>query len=333
MKQRPSHPDLSLKELIDIKEWRKIQDNFSTITEVYLRTVDPEGNPIILSSKGRTRLCNELLKEPYLKNKICGNCLPTFLGGRAVVDRNLSFACRVGLNNFIAPLRIENNVLGYIIVGPVILVMRKNKEEYRKVAEELNLDLDDFWSALLEIKVISFQGAQSLVELIKGVGEYTIKLAYQNVIRKEEVMMVFDSTKINRLLNVLLEVAFQVTGADIGSIMFFDKESNELTIRAARGIPEDIVKDTRVRLGEGISGIAIQERRPFLIDENLKDRRIESYLSRPHISSSMVLPINVKDRAVGVMNLGALKTSTVRFNLDNVHLMNKLIDLATVALQ
>jgi hypothetical protein len=47
----------------------------------------------------------------------------------------------------------------------------------------------------------------------------------------------------------------------------------------------------------------------------------------------MVLPINVGNRLIGVINLGTLKTSAVRFNLENVQLMNKLIDLAIVALR
>jgi len=33
------------------------------------------------------------LTDPYIKDQICDKCLPTFLGGRAVVDRNLSFFC------------------------------------------------------------------------------------------------------------------------------------------------------------------------------------------------------------------------------------------------
>jgi hypothetical protein len=46
----------------------------------------------------------------------------------------------------------------------------------------------------------------------------------------------------------------------------------------------------------------------------------------------MVLPINVENRVMGVINLGALKTSAVRFNNGNLKLMNKLIDLATLAI-
>ena len=321
----------SLRDLIDIKEWQRIQDNFSAITDVCLRTVDPNGKFLTSISK-EPRLCSDLLEKSPHRERICGSCLPTFLGGKATVDKNLSFICHAGLHSFLTPLRTNGKVLGYLIAGPVVLIKRRPKEEYRKIAEQLNLGLEDLWSAISEIKVISFHGVQSLVELVKDVCEYSIRLVYQNVIAKRGGAMALDSPKLSRLLNALLDVAFQVTQADIGSIMFLDKDMDELTIRASKGLPEDIVSKTRVRLGDGISGTAAKERVSFLIDNNLRDNRIKDYLKRPSISSAMVIPIQVKNRVLGVMNLGALQASPIRFTAGNMGLMNRLIDLATVAL-
>ena len=312
--------EFSLADLIDIKDWQKIQDNFSTVTDVCLRTVDSKGR-FITSVSRKPRLCKD-----------CGPCLPTFLGGKEVVDKNLSFTCKAGLHSLVAPLRVDGKAWGYIIVGPVVLVMRKPKEQYYQVAEELGFSLESFWDAFLEIKVISFQGAQSLVELIKDIGEYTIKLAYQSMMKTREVMMALDSPKLNRLLEALLDVAFQVTGADIGSIMLVDKTKNELNIRTSKGLPDAIAKRAKVRLGEGISGIAASEGESFLIDDKITDNRIKRYLNRPNLHSSMVIPIKVEDKVWGVVNLGALRTSSVRFNQDNMDVLSKLINLATIAI-
>jgi ligand-binding sensor protein len=329
------NPDFNLKDLIDIKAWQKVQDNFSEVTEVSLRTVDIRGD--LLTNPSRpARLCNFLMKDSSLKDKICGACIPTFLGGKGIVDRNLTFHCEAeGIYNFVAPLRLDDNKdLGYVVLGPVILVMRKNKEEYRKIAEDLGLTLEDFWSALLEIKVMSFQGMQSLIELIKDVGQYAMGLAYKNIMKKEGTLT-FESAnlKLKKLFELLMDVAFEISGADIGSIMFFDKTSDAFTIRVSRGIPEEVAINTKIKLGDGISGTVAEGGKPVLLDNETKDNRIKQYLTRPYINSSMVLPFKSEDRVVGIMNLAALQTSPIKFNKENLDLMNRLIDLASIAIQ
>ncbi len=328
-KKDPVRENLSLSGLVDIKEWQGIQDKFAAIANVGLRTIDMEGN-FITSPSGMPNLCNTVIKETFLKDEICDMCLPTFLGGKAIVDRNLSFICYPGLHNFLAPLKLGDKVFGYVIVGPLILVMRQSKEQYRQAANELGIELNELWNAILELKVISFHGAQSLVEFIKDMGEYILKLSYQNL-TMEKGIAVQEIANLGRLLEALLDVAFQVTGADLGSIMLIDNNKGELTIQASKGIPDEIAAKTRVRLGDGISGIAAKEGEQFLIDNNTQDNRIKKYLGRPYINSSMVVPIKVRNRVLGVMNLGALKTSDVKFNSGNLQLVNRLVDLATVA--
>jgi len=333
MAEKPKeNPGFTLKDLIDIREWKKIQDNFSFVTGVSLRTIDTEGGVITKPSR-EPKLCSELLKGSALKDEICGSCLPTFLGGNAVVDRNLSYLCKAGLCNFIAPLRFDrSDVLGYIVIGPVILVTRGPKEQYIKAAEELSLNLNDFWNALLDIKVMSFQGIKSLIELVKDLSEYTLKLAYMAKMKIEEAAMQLDLTKLRKLLDSILNVAFEISKADVGSLMVLDEARGNLTIKSSRGIPEEIANSASIRLGEGISGIVAKEGNPYLIDENFKDNRIKNYLNRPYIGSSMVIPLKIEKRVLGVMNLGALKTSPIKFNSDNVEIMLKLTELVTVAI-
>lgn len=311
---------VSLSDLVDLKEWQKIQDNFSFVTDVSLKTIDSKGSQIT-SPSSEPRLCSCLLSNSALKTKFCGSCLPTFLGGKEVVDKNLSFTCEAGLCNFLAPLRYEERVFGYFILGPVVLVMRKAKEDYQRLADELNLELDALWSAILEVKIVSFQGMQSLVELIQEIGEYIIRQGFG----------LKPSADLNRLLNLLLEVAFQVTGADVGSIMFLDDKKEELTIRASKGIPEEIAAGAKVSLGFGVSGIVAKERRPLLIDDEFIDRRIQPFLNRNNISSSMVVPIESRDKIWGVLSLGALRSSAVRFSQDNISVLDKLVNLASIA--
>lgn len=325
--------EIALKDLLDIHNWQKILDNFSDITDIYLRIISPEGTLLAASGK-KPRLCAELLKDSSAKEMICGPCLPTFLYGKATVNKNLSFFCDAGLYNFINPLTInKDKILGYLIMGPVILVMRKPKEEYAHITQEFGLELDDFWTALLEIKAISFHCAQSLVALIKSVAEHMLKSAYNETLADEERVKGEDASKNPQLLEALLDVAFEISKADIGSVMFLDNLTREFTIQVSRGIPEAIVKNARVKTGIGIAGIAIKEGKPLLIGHTPQDNRLTPYLHRPQLGSSMVIPLKVENTVLGVMNVGALNTSQIQFGQDNITLMNKLVELATAAIE
>ena len=321
----------SFEDLIDLSQWQKIQDSFSAIANVGVRTLNLEGTALA-SPSGQPRLCKDIIRESILREKVCGLCAPTFLGGKAIVDKNLSFVCYAGMHHFIAPVTLLDKVVAYIIIGPVVLVMRKAKEQYLKEAEELGIDLDTFWDALSEIKVVSFYAVQSLVEMVKGICEYMLKLSYQKS-RQPDKALGTDCQKVTKLLDTLLNAAFQVSGADVGSIMIVDDKSQELTICSFRGLSEDIAKSVRVKMGQGIAGTAARDGAVFVIDNNNQDNRIKPYLHRPVLGSSMVIPIKTGDRVWGVINLGALKSSPTRFDNNNVSSINRLIGLATIALQ
>ena len=321
---------VSLRDVIDLKAWQKIQDNFAAVTGIGIRTLDSKGNFLTIPS-AEPLLCSQILKTNK-QRKLCGNCLPTFLDGDAVVDKNLTYSCEAGLTYFVVPLRLENGrALGYVILGPVVMIRRKPKEEYEKIAERLYLTLEEFWSYYIEIKVVSLNVMQSQVALIENVSKYVIDLALKNVAKQKVPAPELALPKLKNILNVLFDVAFDVSRADIGSVMSLDESKENLTIQASRGLPDDITKNTRVRIGEGIAGMAARDGHSFLIDENTQNNRIKPYLSRPYITSSMVLPIKVKERVVGVMNLGTLKDSAVKFDYPNVQAMDKLLGLVTSA--
>jgi ligand-binding sensor protein len=323
--------DPAFSDLINLADWQKIQDAFSDVTRICLRTVDTNGN-LIVPKTTSCAFSDKLLKgTPYGLDSY-NRGWPTFLGGKAIVDKNLSFICPPGFHNFIAPLRLDHSKpIAYIIMGPAILVMRKQKIDYLKLAAEIDVDLDKLFEAIQDVRVISFYRMQSLVELIRQVGEFIVKLAYDKSLRGPEVLRTAPE-RFKSVLHIVLDVAMQASGADMGSIMFKERGTDQLSIRVARNLPEEVVNGVRVVSGEGIAGTVMKDRTPILIDDSKPDNRIAKYLKRPYLKSSMVLPILADNKAYGVINLGALEVSAVRFNEQNLDRMNNLINLATDAL-
>ena len=244
------------------------------------------------------------------------------------MDKILSYACHEGLRNFILPIRLnENKIIGYVILGPVILIARDKREEYAQLAEDMDMSLDDLWSELLEVRVVSMRGIKSMVKFAEDIIEYAIKTTHSKLLKEKDNL-----NKINSTFNILLDVACEISQADIGSIMANDQTGEDLTIRASKGIPEEVINTARVKVGEGISGIAAKEGKPFLINEKVQDNRIKPYLNRPYIGSSMVLPIKTENRIIGVMNLGVLRNSVLKFSEETIQTMTKLMDLVNVTI-
>ena len=329
-----THQDISLKDLLDIQKWQEIQDDFSDITGICLRIVSPEGN-LIASSCEKATLCTEVLRNSPTKNRLCGTCLPTFLSGKAVVDKNLSFYCDAGMYNFISPLIAHHDkILGYLIMGPVILVMRQPKEAYETIAHEFSVELEDLWNALLEIKAISFHYAQSLMKVIQNVAEYMLQSSSRGKEETHAPLTANTKEALTKRFEAFLDVAFELSKADIGSVMSLPNAAKELTIEAAKGIPDAIVRNTRVTLGNGIAGLAAEEGRSLLLDNTAADNRLLHYFKRPHLNSSMVIPFKTEEgRVLGVLNVGALNTSQVHFNKNTLQMMDTFARLAAVSMQ
>ncbi len=107
----------------------------------------------------------------------------------------------------------------------------------------------------------------------------------------------FDRT---RLLKLLLDLAVEETGASNGSIMMFSREAHELYIAHATGLSERVVRNTRQKLGEGISGTVAQERKGKLIRQSAP---YPNERDRAHISSACSVPLVDGDALLGVLNV------------------------------
>jgi Nif-specific regulatory protein len=111
-----------------------------------------------------------------------------------------------------------------------------------------------------------------------------------------------NSTKSNiELLELMLDQSIALTKATSGSIMLKDRVSNELRFVAFRGIDEDMVKNTKIVIGDGVTGLVFQEAAPKLVnDVELEPKYIRV---RKDIKSELVVPLNVNNKVIGVISM------------------------------
>ncbi len=104
------------------------------------------------------------------------------------------------------------------------------------------------------------------------------------------------------VLDHTLSCAMELSDAATGSVMLLDEDSGQMRIVTSVGLDEAIVRDTRVRAGEGIAGWVLATRKPVLV-EDLPGR--EARQRRGDVRSAMSVPIADEDGILGVLNVGS----------------------------
>jgi diguanylate cyclase (GGDEF)-like protein len=101
----------------------------------------------------------------------------------------------------------------------------------------------------------------------------------------------------------MLEIAQGVTGADGGSLMLLDAQRNELAIRVARGVEQELWPKIRVKLGEGVAGRAAAEARPIKVRGRADREQFRLMRERGDVESALCVPLVHEGRVLGVLNL------------------------------
>jgi hypothetical protein len=104
------------------------------------------------------------------------------------------------------------------------------------------------------------------------------------------------------LLRWLLGLAIRATGAGSGSVMLFDKASDELYVAYGDGLSESTKHRTRVRLGEGIAGKVAATGKAEIITDN---RHPGIRRDRPDVNSAICAPISWEGKLLGVLNVSS----------------------------
>ncbi|OGX43198.1 MAG: hypothetical protein A3H41_00225 [Omnitrophica WOR_2 bacterium RIFCSPLOWO2_02_FULL_45_28] len=328
--------ECTFRELVDIGQWQKIQEHFAEVIGATIRTIDLNGDGLTTASRP-TRLCQEIMSSSPAGIAKCRECFsPTLIDLKANELWREGYQCHLGLHNFAIPVNLpDNQKIAYILVGPVLLGERQKPNKYRQIIEELGMDFDKFVDALIEIKVFSFSAIQSVLELLQEVISYIAEVGYHRF-KLEKVIPLHRLSKMvykfytEKLLNALLDVSFNVLDGEFGSIMLFNEKTGELNIKIGRGIKKDIIKHTRLKAGEGIAGLAAQERKIFLVNDKVADERIKQRLERPEITSAVVAPIQAEDKLFGVMSVGTRHASD-KFNSENIDILRQLVKLVAIS--
>jgi hypothetical protein len=143
---------------------------------------------------------------------------------------------------------------------------------------------------------------------------FTIKLSFPKSLKE------LRNTKIDELMSLFLSFMAESMSLKKCSLMLSDELTGDLIIRSALGIDEEIIKRTRLKIGDKIAGWVAIEGKPLLIEDIEKDPRIgRKNKTQYNTKSLLCLPIVIRDKVIGVLNLNN-KESREPFNKKDLYL-------------
>ncbi|MDR3113473.1 MAG: GAF domain-containing protein [Endomicrobium sp.] len=210
------------------------------------------------------------------------------------------------MNEFLLTL---SAVLFLILVSWSFRLRRK----LRETEKNFTLEKESLKKQLCENLI----DADNLMIMLMGLHEFG--LSASGVVNEKE------------LAESVVNVACRLTYAEAGSLMFIDKNLNELYILAAKGLPEDVIKAVRIKLGENISGRVAQTGKPIFVEDIEADIRFlrPNASQRYETKSFVCVPLRAKNKVVGVLNINAAR-EIKSFDDRDVRLLTILADQAAM---
>jgi HD-GYP domain-containing protein (c-di-GMP phosphodiesterase class II) len=141
------------------------------------------------------------------------------------------------------------------------------------------------------------------------------------------------SLRLDEVLVTVVERVSDVLAIERCSILLLDEDRDELYIAAAKGLPEEIILNTRIKRRQKISGWIFENKAAVLVEDIEKDPRFTKRNEEQYYTGSFIsIPLIFKGKAIGVMNVNN-KQSKEGFCDEDLRLVGGIADEASIAIE
>lgn len=217
----------------------------------------------------------------------------------------------------VLPLRLPRAFLGGVVVVPDASLSKGDGEVLRTVMGGLGRVIEGW--------------ARSAYELQSTVGELVWRYEELSVLydAAETIVSVMDLDEVSKRILLKASDMLEVENA---SLMLLDADSSTLRIQDALGLDREQLDTIRLRPGEEISGWVAREGKPLLIEDIESHPLFKKVNKERHINRSLLsVPLKIKDRVIGVLNVNNKKSGQV-FNSGDLKILSALASLAAISI-
>jgi diguanylate cyclase (GGDEF)-like protein len=177
-------------------------------------------------------------------------------------------------------------------------------------------------------------------KLSKDIFYIKVQLDYREQLSRLRVLYnisqaVRETLDLNKLLQSIMEIAKNILNAEASSLAIIDNKTNELIFTVAEGEKGRIIKEIRLKMGQGVIGWAAQKGKPLLITDVKKDKRFYKGADDKSgfvTKSILCVPLMVRNNIIGAVEVLNKKDGS-SFGPEDIDLLSTLAGEAAVALE
>lgn len=340
---------INLVNLIDIKLLQEFQDIFANAMGVASITVDDKG-PITKPSNF-TEFCIKYVRGSEEGLNRCNNCDINWGKVAAQNGEPVIYDCHAGLTDFAVPIMVHNHHIATILGGQV-LTHEPDESHFRKIAQELGVDEEEYIKALRKVKVVSKEHVESAVKLLFIVANSISEIAHKNLelIRKnrKEHLSRSNITILRSTLDPLkikeyfVRVSSAYFNADRGFFLDFDSKTKKflpiqverLRLKDSKSLLGNEVEEdfpefcSKLRKGKNVITKDLEKKLKRL--DCSKNKSLQS-LKKGNVKSDYGFPVIYRGELVGGLILHYVKEKHY-LNSESLAFLNILCDQTGMAL-
>ena len=133
---------------------------------------------------------------------------------------------------------------------------------------------------------------------------------------------------LNSTLNLISKKTTEVLAVDSCSIYLLDPDKNTLRLQASTGLNVEALGRGTLQIGQGMTGQAVQERRPIYSSEAQQNKYFKRVVGAGEMifKSLLAVPLILEEETIGALNVQTLETH--EFSQDEIDLVSLIGDLA-----
>ncbi|MDF2874849.1 MAG: histidine kinase [Sporomusa sp.] len=175
----------ALAEIVNTQILQEIQDKFSETTGIAAVVVDADGKPVTKPSKF-TDFCSYVRSFPEGLAR-CMACDDR--GGRKAMERQRPFVyhCHGGLTDFAAPIIVQNEYVGALLAGQVVLPHNDfdaRQEMFNRLAP-MGMQTGALADLFNEVEVIPENRINAAADLLYIMANYIVEMGVTNIVQKQ----------------------------------------------------------------------------------------------------------------------------------------------------